>query len=52
MTVHNTIGGAGGGSSVIAPAVLFEELDLYRIRQESEKKPILAAPHARRISAR
>jgi predicted Zn-dependent protease len=46
QTVHNSVGGAA--SSVIAPAVLFEELELIRIKQEAAKKPILAAPHARR----
>jgi hypothetical protein len=44
-SVHNTTGSAA--SSVVAPAVLFEELELTRIRQEPEKKPILAGPHAR-----
>jgi len=34
-------------SSVIAPAVLFEEMELARIDRESEKKPIIEAPHAR-----
>jgi predicted Zn-dependent protease len=46
-TVHN-IAGSGVASSVIAPAVLFEELELSRISQEAERAPILAAPHARR----
>jgi hypothetical protein len=32
---------------VIAPAVLLEELELSRIDRESEKKPIIEAPHAR-----
>jgi hypothetical protein len=34
-------------SSVIAPAVLFEEMELSRIDRESEKKPIIEAPQAR-----
>jgi hypothetical protein len=34
-------------SSVIAPAILLEEAELSRIDRESEKKPILEAPHAR-----
>jgi hypothetical protein len=45
--VHNSAGGASPASSVIAPAVLFEEMELSRIKQEAEKKPILEAPHAR-----
>jgi len=47
-TVHNSAGGASPASSVIAPAVLFEEMELSPIKQEAEKKPILEAPHARR----
>ena len=46
-TVHNSFGGAVPASSVIAPALLFEELELARIKQEAEKTPILAAPHVR-----
>jgi hypothetical protein len=46
--VHNSAGGASPALSVIAPAVLFEEMELSRIKQEAEKKPILEAPHARR----
>jgi hypothetical protein len=34
-------------SSVIAPAVLLEEMELTRIDRESEKKPIIEAPQAR-----
>jgi hypothetical protein len=48
QTVHNSVGGGSPASSVIAPAVLVEELELTRIKQEAEKKPILEAPHARR----
>jgi hypothetical protein len=36
-------------SSVIAPAVLFEEMELSRIDRESEKKPIIEAPQVRAI---
>ena len=43
-TVHNSAGGASASSSVIAPAVLFEEMELSRIKQEAEKKPIIEAP--------
>ena len=50
-TVYNYIGlgvaGATPPSSIIAPAVLFEELDLSKIEQEHEKLPILDAPAAR-----
>jgi hypothetical protein len=45
--VHNSTGGTAPPSSVIAPAVLFEELELSRIKRETEKKPILQAPQAR-----
>jgi hypothetical protein len=47
QTAHNTFGGTAPPSSVIAPAVLVEEVELARIKQEAEKKPVLAAPHAR-----
>jgi hypothetical protein len=42
--VHNSVSGGAPASSVIAPAVLIEEIELSRIKQEAEKKPILAAP--------
>ena len=45
--VQNSAGGMAPASSVIAPAVLFEELELSRIKQEGEKKPIIEPPHAR-----
>ncbi len=49
--VYNYIGlgftGATPPSSIITPAVLFEELDLSKIEQEHEKLPILDAPVAR-----
>jgi hypothetical protein len=47
QTVHNAVGGGSAPASIIAPAVLFEELELSRIKQEAEAKPILTAPHAR-----
>jgi len=50
-TVYNYIGigfaGATPPSSIIAPAMLFEELDLSKIEQEHEKPPILSAPATR-----
>ena len=53
-TVHNHFGGlrSAAPQSVIAPSVLFEELDLYRIEQESERKPILDPPASRSKSGR
>ncbi|MBI2926173.1 MAG: hypothetical protein HYY24_10770 [Verrucomicrobia bacterium] len=48
QSVHNNVGGGSPASSVIAPAVLFEELELTRIKQETEKRPIIEAPHARK----
>jgi TldD protein len=50
--VHNSAGGAAPSSSVIAPAILFEELELSLIKRETDKKPIIEAPHARNVSAR
>ncbi|MSU60918.1 MAG: hypothetical protein EXS31_00755 [Pedosphaera sp.] len=47
-TVHNSTGGAAPSSSVVAPAVLFGELELSRIKRETEKKPVIEAPHARK----
>jgi TldD protein len=51
LTVHNSTGGATPSSSVIAPAVLFEELELSRTKRETEKKPLIEAPHAREVTA-
>jgi TldD protein len=42
-------GGAGGGC-VIAPAVLFEELELSKIEQENDKLPYLPMPQLRKGS--
>ena len=39
--------GASGGRSIIAPAVLFEELELTRIEKEFDKLPILKPPALR-----
>jgi predicted Zn-dependent protease len=50
LFVDNNAVSSTPSSSVIAPAVLFEEMELSRIDRESEKKPILAAPHARTAS--
>ncbi|MBU0756286.1 MAG: hypothetical protein KJ645_14185 [Planctomycetes bacterium] len=50
-TVYNYvdmgIGGSTPPTSVAAPAVLFEELDLNPIEQEHDKRPILISPLAR-----
>lgn len=40
--VHNYL--AGSGTTVVAPAVLFEELELTRIEEEFDKLPILESP--------
>ena len=48
--VHNNTGGSGAPSSVIAPAVLFEEVELSRIKRETEKKPLIDPPQAREIA--
>jgi hypothetical protein len=48
--VDNNAVSSAPSSSVIAPAVLFEEMELSRIDRESEKKPILEAPHVRAAS--
>jgi predicted Zn-dependent protease len=45
-TVSNR-GGQGAGSSIIAPAVILEEVELFAIEEEREKKPFIVAPHAR-----
>ena len=54
QTVHNYVAfgfsGATPPSSIIAPAVVFEELDLAKIEQEQEKLPILEAPLVRGAS--
>jgi hypothetical protein len=40
-------GSRGRGQSVVAPAMLFEELDLAKIDRDFDKPPILPAPLAR-----
>jgi hypothetical protein len=47
-TIYNTGSPAGGGASVIAPAVLFEEVELFAIEEERPTLPIVAAPHQRK----
>lgn len=44
-TVHNR--NSGAGSSIISPALLFEEVELFAIEAERDKKPITPAPNAR-----
>lgn len=40
---------AGGiGTTIVAPAILFEELELTSIEQENETRPLLAPPGARK----
>ncbi len=47
-TVYNYIGlgfmGATPATSIISPALLFEELELFKIEQEEDTLPILATP--------
>ena len=50
--VYNYIGGFGMGgstppSTIVAPPVLFEEMELAKIEQEHEKRPLLKAPLTR-----
>ena len=40
-------GSGSSGSTIVAPAVIFEELDVYRIEAEPEKTPTVPPPHAR-----
>jgi hypothetical protein len=46
--VYNYIGlglmGATPATSIISPALLFEELELFKIEQEEDTLPILATP--------
>ncbi|MHC4303156.1 MAG: metallopeptidase TldD-related protein [Planctomycetota bacterium] len=44
--VHNA-GRGGTGSSVVAPPLLFEEVELFTIEEEREGEPIVTAPHRR-----
>lgn len=44
--VHNSLSGVA--TSVIAPAILFEELDLTKSQQEFDKPPILPSPATRK----
>jgi hypothetical protein len=48
-TVYNQLdrGGFAASASIIAPAVIVEEVELAGIEQESERKPLLPAPNAR-----
>ena len=47
--VYNAVDG-GVSRSIIAPAILFEELELTRIEEEFEKPPILKSPFVRGIA--
>jgi TldD protein len=42
-------GGRTEGSTIVAPAMLFEELDLAKIDQDFDKPPILPTPLARQV---
>ncbi len=46
--VLNTGGGGSEGQTVVAPALLFEELDLAKIDRDFDKPPILPTPLARK----
>jgi hypothetical protein len=50
LFVDNNAVSSTPSSSVIAPAILLEEMELTRIDRESEKKPIIEAPQARAAS--
>ena len=45
-TVNNAAS-LGTAATLVAPPVLFEELELQRIEQELDKPPILPPPHLR-----
>jgi hypothetical protein len=45
--VLNTIGSGSEGQTIVAPALLFEELDLAKIDRDFDKPPILPTPLAR-----
>lgn len=46
-TPHVLNAGGGDGQTVVAPAMLFEELDLAKIDRDFDKPPILPTPLAR-----
>jgi len=46
--VYNTGSATGAAASVIAPAVLFEEVELFTIEEERQTLPIADAPHQRK----
>jgi hypothetical protein len=45
-SVHNAAT-AAGAASVVAPAVLFDEIEIFAIEEERPKLPIVKAPHQR-----
>ena len=47
--VYNSI--AGVAASIIAPAVIFEELELNKVEEEFDKRPILKSPAQRALAA-
>ena len=46
-TAYNSGRAAGSGTSIIAPAVIFEEVELFTIEEERQKPPVIEAPHLR-----
>ena len=45
--VHNTGSATGARGSIVAPAVLFEEGELFTIDEERQTTPLIDAPHQR-----
>lgn len=45
--IDNRVISSTPSSSVVAPAVLFEEIELTKIERESERKPLLPSPQSR-----
>jgi len=47
FTIAQHRGGLRAAASVVAPAVLFEEVELFTIEAEHQTLPIADAPHQR-----
>ena len=46
--IYNTGSATGAPASIVAPAVLFEEVELFTIEAEHQTLPIVDAPHQRK----
>lgn len=46
--VYNTGSATGAPTSIVAPAILFEELELFTIEEDRQTHPIMEAPHQRK----